>query len=65
MTANKPLYMTSVDLEEVHEMSSEGQRAGLRIEQWLVHLVQFIYKDVRNREEIDSGVDVYHGSARV
>ena len=22
----------------------------LRIEQWLVHLVQFIYKDVRNRE---------------
>ena len=52
MTANKPLYMTSVDLEEVHEVSSEGQCAGLRIEQWLVHLVQFIYKDVRNRERV-------------
>ena len=24
----------------------------LRIEQWLVYLVQFIYKDVRNRERV-------------
>ena len=24
----------------------------LRIEQWLVHLIQFIYKDVRNRERV-------------
>ena len=50
----------------------------LRIDQWRVHLVQFIYKDVRSRERVASlilewifiralpefefGVDVYQGS---
>ena len=33
-------------------MSSEGQCTKLRIEQWPVHLVQLIYKDVRNRERV-------------
>ena len=33
-------------------MSSEGKCTKLRIEQWLVHLVKFIYKDVKNRERV-------------
>ena len=56
MTANKPFYMTSVDLEEAFENVPRDAiwRAvrKLKIEQWLVHLVQFIYKDVRRRERV-------------
>ena len=56
MTANKPVYMTSIDLEEAFDQVLRDVILGavrkLRIEQWLVHLIQFIYKDVRNRERV-------------
>ena len=56
MTANKPLYMTSIDLEEAFDQVPRDviRKAvrKLRIEQWLIHLVQFIYKDVRSRERV-------------
>ena len=56
MTANKPLYMTSIDLKKAFDQVPRDVvwRAvhKLRIEQWLVHLVQFIYKDVRSREKV-------------
>ena len=56
MTAKKPLYMTSIDLEEAFDQVPRyvirSAVHKLRIEQWLVHLVQFIYKAVRNRERV-------------
>ena len=56
MTANKPLYMSSIDLEEAFDQVPQDviwwAVRKLRIEQCLLHLVQFIYKDVRNREQV-------------
>ena len=48
--------MTSSDLEEAFDKVTRDVTLRtvhkLRIEQWLVHLVKFIYKDVRSRERV-------------
>ena len=73
-TANKPLYMALIDLEKAFDlvpqdvicMSICKQGTG----EWLVRLVQSMYKDVRSRvrvgnehsEEFGVGVGVHQGS---
>ena len=44
LAANKPLYMAFVDL-----------MCKLGIDEWLVRLVQSMYKDVRSRVRVDDG----------
>ena len=64
LVANKPLYTVFIDLEKAFN------RVPLGIYEWLVRLVQSMYKDVRSRvrvgdgysEEFGVGVGVHQGS---
>ena len=72
--ANKPLYMAFVDLEKAFDRVPRDviwwAMHKLGIDEWLVRLVQSMYKDVRSRvrvgdghsEEFGVGVGVHQGS---
>ena len=72
--ANKPHYMAFVDLEKVFDRVPRDviwwAMRKLGIDEWLVRLVQSMYKDVRSRvregdgysEEFGVGVGVHQGS---
>ena len=73
MAANKPLYMAFVDLEKAFDRVPRDviwwAMCKLGIDEWLVRLVQSMYKDVRSRvigdgysEEFGVGVGVHQGS---
>ena len=74
LAANKPLYMAFVDLEKAFDRVPRDviwwAMRKLGIDEWLVRLVQSMYKDVRSRvrvgdgysEEFDVGVGVHQGS---
>ena len=74
LAANKPLYMAFVDLEKafarVPRVVIWWAMRKLGIDEWLVRLVQSMYKDVRSRvrvgdgysEEFGVGVGVHQGS---
>ena len=60
LIANKPLYMTFVYLEKkafdcVHQDFIWFAMPTLGTEEWLVHLVHSIYKDVRSRVRVGDG----------
>ena len=60
LIANKPLYMAFVYLEKkafdcVHQDFIWLTMPTLGIEEWLVHLVQSMYKDVRSRVRVGDG----------
>ena len=71
LTANKPLYMAFVDLEKAFDHVPRDviwwSMCKLGVDEWLLHLVQSMYKDVRSRvrvgdgysEEFGVGVSVY------
>ena len=75
LAANKPLYMAFVDLEKAFDRVPRDviwwSMRKLGIEEWLVRLVQSMYKDVRSRvrvgdgysEEFGVGVGVHQGAA--
>ena len=74
LAANKPLYMAFVDLEKAFDRVPRHviwwAMRKLGIDEWLVRLVQSMYKDVRSRvrvgdgysEEFGAGVGVHQGS---
>ena len=74
LAANKPLYMAFVDLEKAFDRVPWDviwwAMHKLGIDEWLVRLVQSMYKDVRSRvrvgdgysEEFGVGVGVHQGS---
>ena len=72
LTANKPLYMAFIDLEKAvdHVLRDVIWWAmrKLGIDEWLVRLVQSIYKDLRSRVRVgdgyskEFGVGVHQGS---
>ena len=76
LIANKPLYMAFVDLEKAFNHVPRDViwwatgKLGTCIDEWLVRLVQSMYKDVRSRvrvgdgysEEFGVGVGVHQGS---
>ena len=74
LAANKPLYMAFVDLEKAFDRVPRDviwwAMRKLIIDEWLVRLVQSMYKDVRSRvrvgdgysEEFGVGVGVHQGS---
>ena len=74
LAANKPLYMAFVDLEKAFDRVPRDviwwAMRKLGIDEWLVRLVQCMYKDVRSRvrvgdeysEEFGVGVGVHQGS---
>ena len=74
LAANKPLYMAFVDLEKAIDRVPRDviwwAMRKLGIDEWLVRLVQSMYKDVRSRvrvgdgysEEFGVGVGVHQGS---
>ena len=74
LAANKPLYMALVDLEKAFDRVPRDviwwAMRKLGIDEWLVRLVQSMYKDVRSRvrvgdgysEEFGVGVGVHQGS---
>ena len=74
LAANKPLYMAFVDLEKAFDRVPRDvicwAMRKLGIDEWLVCLVQSMYKDVRSRvrvgdgysEEFGVGVGVHQGS---
>ena len=74
LAANKPLYMAFVDLEKALDRVPGDviwwAMRKLGIDEWLVRLVQSMYKDVRSRvrvgdgysEEFGVGVGVHQGS---
>ena len=74
LAANKPLYMTFIDLEKAYDRVPWDviwwAMRKLGIDEWLVRLVQSMYKDVRSRvrvgdgysEEFGVGVGVHQGS---
>ena len=74
LAANKPLYMAFVDLGKAFDRVSRDviwwAMRKLGIGEWLVRLVQSMYKDVRSRvkvgdgysEEFGVGVGVHQGS---
>ena len=74
LAANKPLYMAFVDLEKAFDRVPRDviwwAMRKLRIDEWLVCLVQSMFKDVRSRvrvgygysEESGVGVGVHQGS---
>ena len=74
LAANKPLYMAFVDLEKAFDRVLRDviwwAMRKLGIDEWLVPLVQSMYKDVRSRvrvgdgysEEFGVGVGVHQGS---
>ena len=58
--ANKPLYMAFVYLEKiafdcVHQDFIWLEMSTLGTKEWLVHLVQSMYKDVRSRIRVGDG----------
>ena len=59
MAANKPLYMAFVDLEKAFDRVPRDviwwAMHKLGIDEWLVHLVQSMYKDVRSRVRVGDG----------
>ena len=60
LIANKPLYMAFVYLEKkafdcVHQDFIWLAIPTLRTDEWLVHLVQSMYKDVISRVRVDDG----------
>ena len=60
LIANKPLYMAFVYLEKkafdcVHQDFIWLAMSTLGTEEWLVHLVQSMYKDVRSRVRVGDG----------
>ena len=74
LAANRPLYMAFVDLEKAFNRVPQDviwwAMRRLGTDEWLVRLVQSMYKDVRSRvrvgdgysEEFGVGVGVHHGS---
>ena len=74
LAANKPLYMAFIHLEKSFDRVSRDviwwAMRKLGIDEWLVRLVQSMYKDVRSRvrvgdgysEEFGVGVGVHQGS---
>ena len=74
LAANKPLYMAFIDLEKAFDRVPRDViwwvMRKLGIDEWLVRLVQSMYKDVRSRvrvgdgysEEFGVGVGVHQGS---
>ena len=74
LAANKPLYMAFIDLEKSFKHVLRDviwwAKRKLGIDEWLVRLVQSMYKDVRSRvrvgdgysEEFGVGVGVHQGS---
>ena len=74
LAANKPLYMAFFDLEKAFDRVPRDviwwAMRKLGIDEWLVRLVQSIYKDVRSRvrvgdgysDEFGVGVGVHQGS---
>ena len=60
LIANKPLYMAFVYLEKkafdcVHQDFIWLAMPTPGTEEWLVHLVQSMYKDIRSRVRVDDG----------
>ena len=59
LTANKPLYMAFVDLEKAFDRVQRDviwwAMRKLGIDEWLVRLVQSMYKDVRSRVRVGNG----------
>ena len=59
MAANMPLYMAFVDLDRAFDRVPRGviwwAMRKLGIDQWLVRLVQFMYRDVRSRIKVGDG----------
>ena len=59
LAANKPLYMAFVDLEKAFDRVPRDviwwAMRKLGIDEWLVHLVQSMYKDVRSRVRVAMG----------
>ena len=59
LAANKPLYMAFVDLKKAFNRVPRDviwwAMRKLGIDEWLVHLVQSIYKDVRSRVRVGDG----------
>ena len=60
LIANKPLYMAFVYLEKkafdcVHQDFTWLAMPTLGTDEWLVHLVQSMYKDVRSRVKVGDG----------
>ena len=60
LIANKPLYMAFVYFENkafdcVHQYFIWFAMSTLGTEEWLVHLVQSMYKDVRSQVRVDDG----------
>ena len=74
LAANKPLYMAFIDLEKAFDRVPRDviwwAMRKLGIDEWLVRLVQSMYKDVRSRvrvgegysEDFGVGVGVHQGS---
>ena len=74
LAANKPLYMAFVDLKKAFDRVPRDviwwAMRKLKIDEWLMRLVQSMYKDVRSRvrvgdgysEEFGVGVGVHQGS---
>ena len=74
LAANTPLYMAFIDMEKAFDRVSQDviwwAMRKLGIDEWLVRLVQSMYKDVRSRvrvgdgysEEFGDGVGVHRGS---
>ena len=59
LAANKPLYMAFIDLEKAFDRVQRDviwwAMRKLGIDEWLVRLVQSIYKDVRSRVRVGDG----------
>ena len=59
LAANKPLYMAFVDLEKAFDRVPRDviwwAMRKLGIDEWLVRLVQSMYKDVRSRVRVGDG----------
>ena len=60
LIANKPLYMAFIYIEKkafhcVHQEFIWLAMPMLGTEEWLVHLVQSMYKDVRSRVRVGDG----------
>ncbi|MES9950323.1 MAG: reverse transcriptase domain-containing protein, partial [Candidatus Thiodiazotropha sp.] len=59
LTANKPLYMAFIDLEKAFDRVPREviwwSMRKLGIDEWLVRLVQSMYKDVRSRVRVGDG----------
>ena len=65
LAANKPLYMAFVDLEKAFDRVPRDviwwAMRKLGIDEWLVRLVQSMYKDVRSRRWVQQGVWCWSG----